>query len=278
MSGHLFPAAKNDRMTPHRLSAAVRIDRGLVRKNNEDAVRLLSEDGVVVLADGMGGHKAGEVASEMAVQRIADFLVDQLQQGADDSNPVQAWLPQAVAEANRAIFEMSQQFITHTGMGTTVVAGLFTRNRLFYAHLGDSRLYLLRNGRLTLLTRDHTMLQSLMDSGLFKTAHEARAAGISSSQLTRGVGLGAKVDAACAEIELEPSDIYLFCSDGLTNMVTDGMIGAVIQESLPDLSRAADLLLELALEQGGTDNISLVLARPDLCIFRPIVNSHSGLT
>ncbi len=278
MSGHLFPAAKNDRMTPHRLSAAVRIDRGLVRKNNEDAVRLLSEDGVVVLADGMGGHKAGEVASEMAVQRIADFLVDQLQQGADDSNPVQAWLPQAVAEANRAIFEMSQQFITHTGMGTTVVAGLFTRNRLFYAHLGDSRLYLLRNGRLTLLTRDHTMLQSLMDSGLFKTAHEARAAGISSSQLTRGVGLGAKVDAACAEIELEPSDIYLFCSDGLTNMVTDGMIGAVIQESLPDLSRAADLLLELALEQGGTDNISLVLARPDLCIFRPIVNSHPGLT
>jgi len=278
LSGHLFPAAKNDRMTPHRLSAAVRIDRGLVRKNNEDAVRLLSEDGVVVLADGMGGHKAGEVASEMAVQRIADFLVDQLQQGADGSNPVQAWLPQAVAEANRAIFEMSQQFITHTGMGTTVVAGLFTRNRLFYAHLGDSRLYLLRNGRLTLLTRDHTMLQSLMDSGLFKTAHEARAAGISSSQLTRGVGLGAKVDAACAEIELEPSDIYLFCSDGLTNMVTDGMIGAVIQESLPDLSRAADLLLELALEQGGTDNISLVLARPDLCIFRPIVNSHSGLT
>ncbi len=265
-------------MTPHRLSAAMRIDRGLVRKNNEDAVRLLSEDGVVVLADGMGGHKAGEVASEMAVQRIADFLVDQLQQGADGSNPVQAWLPQAVAEANRAIFEMSQQFITHTGMGTTVVAGLFTRNRLFYAHLGDSRLYLLRNGRLTLLTRDHTMLQSLMDSGLFKTAHEARVAGISSSQLTRGVGLGAKVDAACAEIELEPSDIYLFCSDGLTNMVTDGMIGAVIQESLPDLSRAADLLLELALEQGGTDNISLVLARPDLCIFRPIVNSHSGLT
>ncbi len=248
---------------PHRLNAAVRTDRGLVRKNNEDAVRLLSEDGVVILADGMGGHKAGEVASEMVVQKVADFLVDQLHQRVDDGAPVQAWLPQAVAVANRAIFDMSQQFITHAGMGTTVVAGLFIRNRLFYAHVGDSRLYLLRNGRLTPLTRDHTMLQSLMDSGLFKTAHEARAAGISSSQLTRGVGLGTKVEVACAEMELEPDDTYLFCSDGLTNMVTDGMIGAVVQESLSDLPRAADLLLELALEQGGTDNISLALVRPE---------------
>ena len=164
--------------------------------------------------------------------------------------------------ANRAIFEMSQQFITHRGMGTTVVAGLFADSRLLYAHVGDSRLYLLRNGRLTPLTRDHTMLQSLVDSGLFKTGHEARAAGISSSQLTRGVGLGARVEVACAGIELEPDDIYLFCSDGLTDMMTDGMVGAVIQESLPDLACAADLLLELALKQGGTDNISLVLVRP----------------
>ncbi|MCF6354339.1 MAG: protein phosphatase 2C domain-containing protein [Candidatus Polarisedimenticolaceae bacterium] len=255
-------------MTPHRLSAAARTEIGLVRENNEDAVRLLPEEGVVVLADGIGGHKAGEVASEMAVQGIAGFLVDQLQQGVDGNSPVQAWLPQAVAVANRAILDMSKQFITHAGMGTTVVAGLFIRNRLFYAHVGDSRLYLLRNGRLTPLTRDHTMLQSLMDSGLFKTAQEARAAGISSSQLTRGVGLGVQVDVECSRIELEPDDTYLFCSDGLTNMVTDGMLGAVIQESLPNLSRAADLLLELALEQGGTDNISLALVRPD---FPPIL-------
>ncbi len=244
------------------MDAVARTDSGLVRENNEDAIRLLPEDGIVVLADGMGGHRAGEVASEMAVQKIAGFLVDQLHQEGDGRRPVQAWLQQAVAVANRAIFEMSQQFITHRGMGTTVVAGLFADSRLLYAHVGDSRLYLLRNGRLTPLTRDHTMLQSLVDSGLFKTGHEARAAGISSSQLTRGVGLGARVEVACAGIELEPDDIYLFCSDGLTDMMTDGMVGAVIQESLPDLACAADLLLELALKQGGTDNISLVLVRP----------------
>jgi len=248
---------------PHRLEATARTDSGLVRKNNEDAFRLLPNDGIVVLADGMGGHRAGEVASEMAVQNISDTLVAQLHQS---SGSPQGWLQQAVESANQAIFDLSAQSIACRGMGTTLVLGLFIRNRLFYAHVGDSRLYLLRSGRLIPLTCDHTMLQSLLDQGVFKTQREARAAGISSSKLTRGVGLGSKVDVDSAEIELEPDDTYLFCSDGLTNMVTDGMIGAVIQESLSDLPRAADLLLELALKQGGTDNISLVLARPEITV------------
>ncbi len=244
------------------LDATARSDSGLVRKRNEDAFRLLPDAGIVVLADGMGGHRAGEVASEMAVQKISDALVAQLHQSGGST--AQGGVRQAVELANQAIFDLSEQSIAYRGMGTTVVAGLFIQNRLFYAHVGDSRLYLLRRGRLITLTRDHTLLQSLVDQGIFRTQREARAAGISSSKLIRGVGLGARVDVDSAEIELEPGDIYLFCSDGLTNMVTDGMIGAVIQESLPDLPRAADLLLELALKQGGTDNISLVLARPEI--------------
>ncbi len=254
-------------MTSRILDATARTDRGLVRKNNEDALQLLSEDGIVVLADGMGGHKAGEVASRLAVQKISNRLLEQLHQGVDSYSSMQEMLQQAVMLANQVIFDMSEQFITHRGMGTTIVAGLFINNRLFHAHVGDSRLYLLRGGRLTLLTRDHTMLRSLVDQGVFKTEREARAVGIPGSKLTRGVGLGIKVDVESAEIELEPDDLYLFCSDGLTNMVTDGMIGAVMQESLSDLSSAADLLLDLALRQGGTDNISLVLARPESPVF-----------
>jgi len=250
-------------MTSHILDAIARTDKGLVRENNEDAFQLLSEDGIVVLADGMGGHKAGEVASRLAVQKISDLLLKQLHQGVDSHSSIQEMLQQAVVLANQDIFNMSEQTITHRGMGTTVVAGLFIRNRLFYAHVGDSRLYLLRGGRLTLLTRDHTMLRLLVDQGVFKTEREARAAGIPGSKLTRGVGLDIKVDVESAEIELESNDLYLFCTDGLTNMVTDGMIGAVIQESLSDLSSAVDLLFELALRQGGTDNISLVLVRPE---------------
>ena len=251
-------------MTSHRLDAIACTDRGLVRESNEDAFQLLSEDGIVVLADGMGGHQAGEVASELAVQKISNHLLEQLHQGVDSHSSIQEMLQQAVMLANQAIFDMSEQTLAYRGMGTTVVAGLFIRNKLFYAHVGDSRLYLLRSGRLTPLTRDHTMLRSLVDQGIFKTEREARVAGIPGSKLTRGVGLGIKVDVESAEIELEPNDIYLFCSDGLTNMVTDGMIGAVIQESLSDLSSATDLLLDLALRQGGTDNISLVLVRPEL--------------
>ncbi len=251
-------------MRPHRLVAAARTDSGLVRKNNEDAIRLLAKEGIVVLADGMGGHRAGEVASGMAVQRVAGFLLDRLRQGAGHRSPVGGWLQQAMMVANRAIFEMSEQFITHRGMGTTVVAGLFIGNRLFYTHLGDSRLYRLRSGRLALLTRDHTMRQSLVDSGVFKSEQEAERAGIPGSQLTRAVGLNAKVDVTCTDIGLESGDIYLFCSDGLTNMVADEAIAAAIQEHSSDLSVAADRLLALALKQGGTDNVSLVLARPEV--------------
>jgi len=253
-------------MTPHILDAIARTDKGRVRKSNEDAYRLLSEYGVVVLADGMGGHRAGEVASGMAVQIVSDLLVTQLRQAVDNASATQEWLQQAVMMANQAIFDASEQSSECMGMGTTVVVGLFAENRLFYAHVGDSRLYLLRDGRLKQLTQDHTMLQFLLDQGVFKSQRDARAAGISSNKLMRAVGLDIEVAVDSAEIELEPGDIYLFCSDGLTNMVTDGMIGAVIQESLLDLPYATGLLLELAIRQGGTDNITLVLARPDASV------------
>ncbi len=250
-------------MDSYILDAVARTDKGLVRKSNEDAYSLLPEYGLVVIADGMGGHKAGEVASRIAVQKISDVLISGLDQMSDDLAATQDLLQQAVEQANQVIFDKAEQLLEYQGMGTTVVAGLFIKGRLFYAHVGDSRLYLLRNGRLIPLTSDHTLLQSLLNKGVFKTRREARLAGIPSSKLTRAVGLFEQVDVDSADIELKAGDVYLFCSDGLTDMVTDAMIGAVIQESLLNLPYAADLLLELALMQGGVDNISLVLARPD---------------
>jgi len=248
------------------LDAVARTDKGRVRKSNEDAFSLLPEHGIVVLADGMGGHKAGDVASQIAVQKISNILISGVGQINDDLAAAQHLLQQAVIQANQAIFNKAGQSLEHNGMGTTVVAGLFIKGKLFYAHVGDSRLYLLRNGRLMLLTRDHTLLQSLLNNGVFDSQREARLAGISSSKLIRAVGLSPKVNVESADIELKAGDLYLFCSDGLTDMVADGVIGAVIQESLLNPPYAADLLLELALEQGGRDNISLVLARPDQSI------------
>ncbi|MFC1603216.1 PP2C family protein-serine/threonine phosphatase [Pseudomonadota bacterium] len=248
------------------LEVTTRTDKGLVREHNEDAISVLPECGVVVLADGMGGHNAGEVASEMAVQKVSDTLVAGLPHIVDGFSDVQDLLQQAVTVANQTIFEASEKSTEYKGMGTTVVVGLFFGDRLLYAHVGDSRLYLLRDFRLIPLTSDHTMLQLLVNQGAFRSQCDARAAGISSSKLMRAVGFDIDVTVDSADIKLEPEDVYLFCSDGLTNMVTDGMIGAVIQESLLDLDCAANLLLELALKQGGTDNISLVLVRPKVSI------------
>jgi len=246
------------------LDVKARTDKGLVREQNEDAMSVLPEYGVVVLADGMGGHNAGEVASKIAVQKISDELVAGLPHITGGFGDIQRLLQHAVQVANKTIFEVSEQSSACKGMGTTVVVGLFWEDQLFYAHVGDSRLYLLRNFRLVPLTSDHTMLQLLVNQGVFRSQSDARAAGISSSQLMRAVGFDIEVAIDSADIKLEPDDVYLFCSDGLTNMVTDGMISAVIQESLLNLDDAANLLLELALKQGGTDNISLALVRPNV--------------
>ena len=248
------------------LNVIARTDKGRVREHNEDAISVLPEYGVVVLADGLGGHNAGEVASQIAVQKISDTLTAGLPHITDGFSDAQSLLQQAVTVANQAIFEESEQSTACKGMGTTVVAGLFFGDQLLYAHVGDSRLYLLRNFRLIPLTSDHTMLQLLVNQGVFRSQCDARAAGISSSKLMRAVGFDIEVTVDSADIKLEPEDVYLFCSDGLTNMVTDGMIAAVIQENLLDLDGAANLLLELALKQGGTDNISLVLVRPNVSI------------
>lgn len=230
---------------------------GRVREINEDAVSTLPEQGVVILADGMGGYNAGEVASRLA----ADTIGDHLRRALPHVNGASVLAP-AVAAANRALLRAVEQAPDLQGMATTVVAGLFRDGRLDYAHVGDSRIYRFRDGRLQQLTRDHSMIQELVDQGLFDSVEEARAAGVKNNVLMRGLGIEPEVEVDEGTVPAQADDLFLFCSDGLSNMVGDDEMQETLARLAGDLEQAGAELQRRALEHGGLDNVSLVLARP----------------
>ena len=230
--------------------------RGRVRDTNEDALVTLPEQGVVILADGMGGYNAGEVASRLAVETIGSHLRDEV--------PTPGGRPSlvpAVTAANEALFQAVEAAPELQGMATTVVAGLFRDGHLYYAHVGDSRIYRIRDGRLSQLTRDHSMIQELVDQGLFDSVEEARDAGVKNNVLMRGLGIEPGVEIDEAMVEVGDGDLFLFCSDGLSNMVSAQEMAGIFAVTDADLRQAAERLLERALENGGLDNVSLVLVR-----------------
>jgi protein phosphatase len=241
------------------LEVVSRTDKGLVREINEDALMELPEYGIVMVADGMGGYNAGEVASQMAIESIAGELMMQLHGQAP--SVVKALLATAVRSANNAIFEAAAQDPELEGMGSTVVVALFGDGRVVFAHVGDSRIYRLQAERLEQLTRDHSMLQGLVDDGIFVSVEEALAAGVSGNVLTRGLGAEAEAEVDCGEVALTGQELFLLCTDGLSNMVSDKEIASVMGSAADDLEGAADRLMSIALANGGTDNISLILAR-----------------
>jgi protein phosphatase len=170
-------------------------------------------------------------------------------------------LLEAMHGVNQAIHELSCQSPEYQGMGTTVVVALFQSDTLLYAHVGDSRLYRLREGCLEQLTTDHTLIQEIVNFGDFATLEEARLAGVPPNVLTRAFGAESEVMVDLAETELQAGDLYLFCSDGLTNMVTDNQIQTILDIEEGDLMKINGQLIELANEMGGLDNISVILAR-----------------
>ena len=237
----------------------MRTDRGMVREHNEDAVGGDPDLGLLILADGMGGANAGEVASQLAV----DLLVSQLSPGEGDAGalPGSETILQSMNGVNQAILELSRQVPEYQGMGTTVVVGQFHDRVLTYAHVGDSRLYRWRQGELTRLTTDHTLIQEMVDMGDFATLEEAQLAGVPSNVLTRAFGAEPEVLADLAVSDIAHEDLYLFCSDGLTAMLSEQEISAILQQPIDDLMEQTDELIELACERGGIDNISVILAR-----------------
>ncbi|MEZ7911336.1 MAG: Stp1/IreP family PP2C-type Ser/Thr phosphatase [Propionivibrio sp.] len=248
------------------LEIVLRTDTGRVREHNEDAVFANPHLGFVVLADGMGGYNAGEVASSMATTRLASELESALAARAPhatDGPGGEAFAGQclrdAVADANAAIFQAAQDEAGYAGMGTTLVAALFFDDRVAVAHVGDSRLYRLRDGTLSLLTHDHSLLQEQIDSGLL-SAEEARHS-LNRNLVTRALGVDPLVEVDLAEYLVLPDDLYLLCSDGLNDMVPDEEIALALQTLSGHLELAATQLVEMANDQGGRDNVSVILVK-----------------
>ena len=225
-----------------------RTHQGLVRASNQDSV--LMDTGVYGVADGMGGHKGGETASRVAVQVIKNAL--------RGKKPEQRALQVGIEAANRRIFDMSRHDSSLSGMGTTLTFLWEKENEVFISHVGDSRAYLLRDGELTQITDDHSVVAELLRSGVI-TAEAARTHPYR-NVITRAVGVDPTVEADFLTHDLKPGDLWLICSDGLYNMVPNDVILQVLT-SAENEEAAADELLKLALDGGGTDNITFVLCR-----------------
>ncbi len=249
-------------MSAYRLVLEHRTHVGLVRQSNQDYLACYPEQGVFLLADGMGGHRAGEVAARIAVDSAAEVLLAGYARDAGDALQGMMLAGQAVEHANLSLRAAAADDAALEGMGTTLVLALFRPGRVFFAHVGDSRLYRLRDGVLHCLTRDHSLVQELIDQGVYRHRREAHAAGIGDNILTRSLGIRAEVEADLAECDVKPGDLYLACSDGLCGRVADTEIlrRMSLEEELNDM---ADGLLRAALDAGGRDNISLILARSE---------------
>ena len=233
-------------------------DPGLLRDNNEDAVTFDADTRLAVLADGMGGYNAGEIASNMTTTFIKTELVRWLTEVGKraGAKEVKRAMEICVDNANRAVFNSANSNPQYAGMGTTLVLAVFQEARVIVGHVGDSRCYLFRGGELYQITRDHSLLQEQLDAGLI-TPEEA-AVSLNKNLVTRALGVEESVALEAHEHPLESNDLYLLCSDGLTDMVTDSQIAKIlaVQESL-DLK--ATRLVETANANGGRDNISVLL-------------------
>lgn len=247
------------------LEMVARTDPGLIRSHNEDALFVDASLGITILADGMGGYNAGEVASGMATMRLAEditrIIVSEAEHGRALSDPlaVARHLSNEVAAANSAIFNAAQSCSQYTGMGTTLVMAWFYDNRMSVAHVGDSRLYRLRGEHLELLTRDHSLLQEQLDNGMI-TPEQARYAE-HRNLVTRALGVDPKVEVEINDFDVRRGDIVLLCSDGLNDMIDDDEIALTLTTLGGNLPLAAEHLVHMSNDNGGRDNVSVVLVK-----------------
>ncbi len=243
------------------LETAINSDAGKVRAHNEDAVYANPHLGLAILADGMGGYNAGEVASRMATTLLSRGVEDTLAHRPPEGGRRQAneVLATEIASANGAVYQAAQSQAQYAGMGTTLVVALFYDDAMTVAHIGDSRLYRLRGEEFLQVTRDHSLLQEQIDSGLL--TKEAARHSKNRNLVTRALGVDATVEPEIRDYEALAGDIYLLCSDGLNDMVEDEEIGAVVLLHSADLDLAATKLVQLANDNGGRDNVSVILVR-----------------
>ena len=235
-------------------------DTGRARTNNEDSIAVEAHSALAILADGMGGYNAGEIASGMATSFIQTELGRWLSEvGNSATDPeVRRAMDICVDNANRAIFNAANANPQYSGMGTTLVVVVFRGTRVLIGHVGDSRVYRLRGGRLMQLTRDHSLLQEQIDAGLI-TAEQASFSS-NKNLVTRAVGVEDTVLLEIHQHEVQPGDLLLLCSDGLSDMLDDETLSQLLQgyDSLDEMGTA---LIAAANDAGGKDNIAVILAR-----------------
>jgi protein phosphatase len=235
-------------------------DGGKVRAQNEDALAVDEHAGFAALADGMGGHRAGEIASRTAIDAVsANMRARLLAPEALTTARAEALISSTIAAANAAVLEAATSRAAYRGMGTTLVLTVWHESAISYGHVGDSRLYLLRRARLEQLTRDHSIVQEQLERGAI-TREQARYA-LNRNVLTRAVGIDPLVAADIHTAAVEPGDVFLLCSDGLTDMLGDDDIEAILRSFTDAPHTAADHLVQAANDAGGLDNISVVVGR-----------------
>lgn len=243
---------------PIELHAAV--DPGRARSNNEDSVALDEGVALAVLADGMGGYNAGEVASNMATSFIRSELGRWLREASAQASDadVRRAMDICVDNANRAIFNAANTNPQYAGMGTTLVVSVFREGRLLVGHVGDSRCYRLRHGKLAQITRDHSLLQEQIDAGLITPEQAAFSA--NKNLVTRAVGVEDSVLLEIHQHDVAAGDQYLMCSDGLSDMLDDDTIGQLMLAG-DSMESTCQALIDAANDAGGKDNISVILVR-----------------
>jgi protein phosphatase len=250
---------------------------GMVRSHNEDSIATDPQIGLAVLADGMGGYNAGEVASGIATALISSETREALALHAPHELDKSSGSPLAtrllreiIARANTSIFQSANSQPQYAGMGTTLVVTLFCNDHITVAHIGDSRCYRFRGEKLQQLSRDHSLRQEQIDSGLL--TKEAAKRSQNKNLVTRALGIEPEVEAEIRTYPAQTGDIYLLCSDGLNDMVDDEDIEMTLAAFASNLPLAADQLVQMANDNGGRDNVSVVLIR-----VRKDFPAHEGL-
>src|ERR1700730_11641409 len=235
-------------------------DTGKVREHNEDTIAFDADIGLMVLADGMGGYNAGEVASGIAVKTIVGLVREsgeredmRVHDSAAGLTRASISLRDAIVRANKIIFQTARTQPQCEGMGTTVVGALFFDNRISIAHVGDSRLYRLRSDKFEQVTMDHSLLQELVDRGFYSPEEAQRAA--NKNYVTRALGGEQTVEVEIQEVPTQKGDFYVLCSDGLSDMVEDDDIHLTISTFGANLETVAKQLIQLANDNGGRDNV-----------------------
>lgn len=240
------------------MNAYGKTDKGLVRANNQDTFRTeLNENGLgfVVLCDGMGGARAGNIASERAAERFLKE-VQTAKPDKTDADTLSGIVERAVAAANQEVYELSQSSAAYNGMGTTLVGGICAGDMIILANVGDSRAYLIDGNSIAQMTSDHSLVAEMVRTG--RLSEEDAMVYPGRNLITRAIGVDAEVQADLYQIAIHDGQTLLLCSDGLCGLVTDAEIAATVARAATQ-EEACDKLISLACSAGGSDNITVVL-------------------